>query len=371
MMRITIAFLGNIQYDTRSFNLFHSLESKGHDVRFAGFDWETPDFRTVHSPRLLITRIKKRRLSVFFYARFAALLSCRLFRNRRDLFIASDFYSLPFCAAAARFWNARLIYDAREITSELPAFHDKPFLKRIVDWVERLCVPMACRVFSTGEMDSIVLEEKFGIPKPVLLRNLPRTRRKGPAVSFKRQFSRNVRKLLVYQGILVPGRGIETALEALKKLPEYGLVLLGGGEWSSYYEKKVQDSDIADRVFFAGRISQDKLMRHTAGCDIGLSLINRTCDNNYYALPNKLFEYIMAGLPVIVTDMPQMKSVVETYNVGAVVSDQHPEAVARVVAEWGRRRSDFRTLKKNCRKAALELNWEKEFEKACSEIAFI
>jgi glycosyltransferase involved in cell wall biosynthesis len=112
-------------------------------------------------------------------------------------------------------------------------------------------------------------------------------------------------------------------------------------------------------------------MRHTAGCDIGLSLINRTCDNNYYALPNKLFEYIMAGLPVIVTDMPQMKSVVETYNVGAVVSDQHPEAVARVVAEWGRRRSDFRTLKKNCRKAALELNWEKEFEKACSEIAFI
>jgi glycosyltransferase involved in cell wall biosynthesis len=368
MMRIAIAFLGNIHYDTRSFNLFNSLESKGHDVRFIGYDWETPGFHSLNTPYIRVIQLRKTRFSALFYLRFAVSIYFQLMKNRFDLFIASDFYSLLFCTAAARFRKARLIYDSREITSELPAFHDKPFLKRVVLWVERACIPRASCVLSTGEMDSAVLKEKFGIRKPVLLRNLPRMQKGAPAISFLNRFPTRVRKVLVYQGILVPGRGIETALAVLKKLPEYGLVLLGGGELGSYYHDMVQGSGVAERVLFAGKVPQRELLQHTAGCDVGLSLIDNICDNNYYALPNKLFEYVMAGLPVIVTELPQMKAVVEDYRIGAVVPERNPQAVANVLLKWDKSESEFRALKRHCRKASLDLNWEKEFEKAYSKI---
>jgi len=363
MSRISIGFLGNMYFDTRTRNLFHSLTSRGHEVFFFGFDWETPDFPALTKTHVCIRKLKKNRFSVLFYVQFARQLSVQLMRHRSDFYVASDFYSLPFCAMAARWWGSKLIYDSRELYTELPAFHDKTFFKWIVRCIEKWCVQKAHSVTTTGSLDARYLFQLYGIQNTVLLRNLPCRQGVSGAVDYATRFPCSVSgKLLVYQGILVPGRGIETAFRVLQQLPSAGLVLLGDGDFNVYYRKMSDSLGIRDRVCFAGKIPQETLLRHTAGTDIGLSLIDNVCDNNFLALPNKLFEYIMAGLPVVVTDLPQMKAVVEQYRVGAVVPVGDADAVVDVLQRWDSHPSEFNALRENCRKASRILNWETEFE---------
>jgi glycosyltransferase involved in cell wall biosynthesis len=369
MSRIFIGFLGNIHYDTRTTNWVVSLKTKGHQVFFQGYDWETPGFLTFNRPGIRVQKLAKIRFSLIYYLRFAADLLFRTLRERFDLYLASDFYSLPFCAAAARFWGAELVYDSREIYSELPSFHDRPLLKKTVVLIEKACLARARCVTATGQLDSEVLEKLLGIRPIRLLRNFPLRRTDSEKISYSHRFRAKVTgKILVYQGILVPGRGIETLFQLLKMLPTVGLVLLGGGVYGSFYRDLAEKSGVGERVLFAGKIRQRELSKYTAGSDIGMSLIENTCDNNYYALPNKLFEYIMAGLPVVVSDMPQMRAVVEQFGVGAVVPGNDAEGAAKIIKGWEKNPAAYLRMRRNCAHAAGIFNWETEFEQVYRQI---
>ena len=100
----------------------------------------------------------------------------------------------------------------------------------------------------------------------------------------------------------------------------------------------------------------------SAGGDVGMCMIDNTCLNNYYALPNKLFEYIAAGVPVIVSDLPQMSAVVKQYQIGAVVPENDKDRAVTILRKWEDDPHLYTALKKNCRIASAELNWEKEFK---------
>ncbi|HEX9933856.1 MAG TPA: glycosyltransferase, partial [bacterium] len=255
MKRIAVAFLGNLFYDTRTYNLFHSLRTRGHAVHFYGFDWETPGFQEVRRPDICIRKLRKRRFSILFYIRFAWGTAAALMRNRSDIYIASDFFTLAFCTLAARYWHADLVYDSREVYSEMPGIYDKPLLKRLVLWVERLCAPSAACVLATGEMDAEFIRSRLGIRQVRLLRNLPQRQSVERVESYRGRFPTPVKgTVLIYQGILVPGRGIETMLEVLQKMPSSGLVILGEGVMSAHYKRAVSALGLEDRVFFAGKI---------------------------------------------------------------------------------------------------------------------
>lgn len=364
MSRISIGFLGNLYYDTRSYNLFRSLKEKGHAVFFHGFDWETDDFQNIKESEIQVTKLYKRRFSLLFYIEFAVRLTVQLIRRRSDVYIASDFYALPFCAMAARLWKAELIYDSREIYTELPAFYNKLFFKELVRLMEGISLKRVKCILTTGEMDSRHLEKIYGIKKTALLRNLPLKQAIRRNYDLSTHFPESgTGKFMIYQGIVVPGRGIETAIQMLRKLPGYRLVLLGDGPFRKEYEKTAETCRVRNRVWFAGKVRQQELLQITASADIGLCLIENLCVNNFYALPNKLFEYVMAGLPVLSTDMPQMKAVVEQYQIGAVVPENDVDAAVAVLQDWDRHPAEFKFLQKNCLTASRELNWGTEFEK--------
>ena len=92
------------------------------------------------------------------------------------------------------------------------------------------------------------------------------------------------------------------------------LVVLGTGVFRTKYEKLASELGITDRIHFLGNIDQKELINYTAGADIGVALIENISKSYYYALPNKLFEYIMANVPVLISDLPQMKKIVDDYN---------------------------------------------------------
>ncbi len=361
--KVTLCFLGNLYFDTRTYNLWHSLKAKGHPVQFIGFDWLTPDFKTIHEENIRVDKLKKTRFSLLFYLQFAWRSFWRLLQSKADYYWAADFFCLPVCYMASLLTKSKVFYDSREVYTEITGFNNKPVIKKIVRFVEGHIIRRIHCTVTTGPLDSQYIENLYGLEKTSLLRNLPMPADAPDPVNLKKLFSGKISgPVLLYQGTLVKGRGIEVCFEIIRHYAEAGLVLLGGGEYLTFYIQMARQLQIEDQVVFAGKIPQKELLRYTSGADIGLCLIDNVSGNNYYALPNKLFECLMAGIPVLVTDLPQMREVVETYRVGAVVPENDIKLSIQMIQTWMRNPGVYSSLKENAKKASKELNWENEFE---------
>ena len=117
---------------------------------------------------------------------------------------------------------------------------------------------------------------------------------------------------------------------------------------------------LQERVTFTGRVTPEILRNYTASADLGIAFDKNVSPNHYYSLPNKLFEYIHAGVPVISSDLPERKRIIEQYEVGVVLSDLAPQTVAHAINAILENKALLAQLKENCRAAAQELNWENE-----------
>ena len=111
------------------------------------------------------------------------------------------------------------------------------------------------------------------------------------------------------------------------------LIFLGDGPLKESLVQEVQTLNVAERVLFLDPVPPDTLLETTASADIGVSLLEDTCLNHRYALPNKLFEYLMAGIPVLTSELPEMENVVLGSNVGRVVRPENPQEVAGALQE--------------------------------------
>ena len=146
----------------------------------------------------------------------------------------------------------------------------------------------------------------------------------------------------------------------MKDLPEIVFVIAGSGEYEQHYKKLATEMNLVDQVYFIGKFTQEDLPKITASAYIGVSLIENLSISYYYALPNKLFEYIMAEVPVIASNLPQMKEVIDKYDVGFVVDLENKVELIEAIKKLTSDSALYETKKKNCHKASQELNWEKE-----------
>jgi glycosyltransferase involved in cell wall biosynthesis len=360
---VTIAFLGNIDYDTRTSNLVASFKEICRSVVFIGFDWLTPGFTESHSPEKHVIRLRKGRFSILFYLRFVVTLTAYLCRNRADLFIASDIYSLPSVVLCGRLVGATIMYDSREIFTEVSGIQHRKVLQKLFGWIERLFITSVNHVVVTGEMDAEYLKKVYGLTSVEVLRNLPRKNIEIRPVDLHARFSiPPEKKIILYQGMIVKGRGIDTYIKAITSPEDFVLLMLGTGEHLEYYTALVASKDLQKKVVFGGRVPQSELLHLIPNAFSGLAMIENISFNNYYALPNKMFEYIMCGVPVIVSNLPQMKKIVDRYAVGECLDENDAEGLAKTILEWQRNQIHYLSLKENCRNAAKELNWETEFD---------
>jgi glycosyltransferase involved in cell wall biosynthesis len=337
------------------------LNNSGHKISFIGYDWLTDGFNPINKDGIKVTKLKKR-ISIFFYLHFFISQLFDFLRIKTDIYFSADFYSLPAAVIAAKLKRAMVFYDSREIYTELPALLNRPVLKKIFRIFEQYFIKRVDAVFTTGEMDSEYIEKLFEIKRPYLLRNLPLFTDDLTPINYYRKYKiPETAKVILYQGIIVLGRGIETCFKALKKNNNLILVLLGGGEDYEHYKSLSQNMGINNRVIFAGKITQDELLNYTAGAFAGLSLIDDISINNKYALPNKLFEYVMSGVPVIASDLVQMKKIIKEYNIGEVITESDEDELIDVINKWESNPDYYNALKENCRIACRTLNWENEF----------
>ena len=141
-------------------------------------------------------------------------------------------------------------------------------------------------------MDSEFIEKEYGLTKTIVIRNLPKYYKPLKPINFCQLLNiPTEKKILLYQGVVLHGRGLKYIFEALTELKNYVLIILGAGEELTYYKSLSKKLVIENQIYFLGKIKQNELLKYTAGADIGLSLIENLSLSYYYALPNKLFEY--------------------------------------------------------------------------------
>lgn len=360
--KVLITFLGNIDYDTRCYNLFNTLSNEGYDVDFVGFDWLTENFSTVKGKKT-VYKLSKKPISIFFYLKFYFLLKLKIFTTKFDIIFAEDLYCLPVCVILGKIKGAKVIYDCRELFGFLAGLKNKKLVQKFWSFVERLFITKADLVLTTGEMDSEFIRTQYKIKNDLVIRNLPLYKKSKSPVDYHSLLNLDSsKKILLYQGVVLHGRGLKMVFEFLQTTDEFILVVIGGGEMLDYYKSLSEKMDLSAKVFFIGKIPQEKLIDYTAGAFVGLSLIENVSLSYYYALPNKLFEYIMAEIPVIVTDLPQMKKITDDYKVGFAIHENDTVALGDALNKLKDDEELYHQLKSNCKIASETLNWENEIK---------
>ncbi len=254
------------------------------------------------------------------------------------------------------FGKKKLIYDAHEYETERHHIHG--FLKLLFKITERLFIYFANTVITVSDGIANEYVRLYNIKKPILVLNCPSYRKDtlGKDI-FREKFGiKKDQVIFLYQGGLYKDRGLETVLEAFKNVEDKNkvVVFMGYGEFDTIIKENAAKYE---NIFYHDAVSPDVLLDYTSSADMGVFFCRNICLSYYYCLPNKLFEYTMAGLPVIVSDLPEMKKIVNKYNNGIVVQENQEDFVKAINKVSFK---DINDYKKNISKVKDTYNWEEQ-----------
>lgn len=277
--------------------------------------------------------------------------------------LASDVYSLPIAKKIQKRSKAKLIYDSREIYSALASLEDEPTKQRLLTAFEKHYVKTVDNIIVTGELDREIIGERFPNKPIAIIKNYPSNIKITEPVDYRAKYKLPPDSIIIlYQGKLLMWRGIERITSALKFNPRLYFVIVGDGEGKSllYMDSLLYGINVAKRVIFAGEVPYFELANWTAGADIGAALIESITLSYKLALPNKLFEYCKAGIPVIASDLPAIRAVFERYPFGkAIDPDIRPIELASILLELYDNKDEY---SKETEIAAAEFSWENQIQ---------
>ncbi len=315
--------------------------------------------RTYHTQRFKLL-FKK---NIWFYAEYNLHLWIYLLFHRCQLLVANDLDTLPANYFASKIKHCPLLYDSHEYFTEVPELVNRKKVQRCWEKIEKCLVPHLPFAVTVNESLSRIYSEKYHIPF-YSIRNLPFKQKQCKKINVDSYFSFPVKHILIYQGALNMGRGIETLIDSISYLNhETVLIIAGQGDIENELKQRVLNQHLSQNVLFLGRIPLDDLFAYTTTADLGFSLEEPMGNNYYYALPNKLFDYIQAGVPVICSDFPEMRNIINQYHVGKTVPSCNSKELASIINEILHDIQQLTQWKENCRTASLELCWEKEKQK--------
>lgn len=296
-----------------------------------------------------------------FYAFFNIRLFLYLITHRADILHANDLDTLLANYLASKFKNIPLVYDSHEYFTEVPELQHNPIAKKTWKTIERFIVPKLKHCITVNQSIALLFKKEYGIHFKVI-RNLP------PENKMQKKESRQSLNLPENKFIiLLQGNGInmhrgsEELIEAMELLnDEFLLLIIGNGDVLPQLKKMTEEKKLYQRIQFIGRLPYNELKKYTSVADLGVTLDKDTNLNYRYSLPNKIFDYIQAGVPILSSKLPELERIIQTYQVGELVDDVTPEAIALKIQNMASNRTKLAWYAHQCQKAARELNWDKE-----------
>ncbi len=299
----------------------------------------------------------------FFYIEYNIRLLFFLLSQKFDAVCSVDLDTLLAGTIVAKIKRKKLIYDAHEYFTEVPEVVERPTVKKIWSRIASFCIPKCDEAYTVCNTLADIFKEKYGKPFHVI-RNLPSLK----TIETKDK-ENNLPLILIYQGMLNDGRGIEEMLEALthfeSKQVEFWIA--GEGDLSDLLRIKAEQLKLGDKVKFLGFIRPEELKQISVKADIGINLLKNKGLNYYYSLANKFFDYVMAEKPSINMDFPEYRIHNNEFKVSLLIKDLSAENIINAISDLVNDKIKYNELKLNCSKAKLLWNWELE-EKKLSEI---
>ncbi len=359
-LHICFTLFGDFRYDSRSYKCIKSLQQHGHRISVVMTGRNSESFGT---GGIVVTEVGVRKWfwSKLSFIQFYAKSLLPAIRLKAQVYFASDLYSLPIAYLAARLNRSKLIYDSRELYSSIAALKDRQAAQWVWRVVERVLIRRVNAVVTVNDSIAWILSRQYGIPKPVVLLNCPQYQELERSNRLRELCHISEEKhILLYQGGFQRGRGIFVSLELIQHLPNCVLVLLGDGPLKEYLHIRIEE--LKDRVYMVEAVPVDQLLRYTASADVGLCLIENHGISYYHSLPNKFFEYVMAGVPVVASRFPEMKKIVDNHRVGETTD---PDDVTEIVEKIQKllHAGYHDEIVHNCRRTAKIYNWDHESEK--------
>ena len=352
--KIFVAVTNDISTDYRVHKVCNYLISKGFEVQVYGR--VLPNTIEVERNYTIIRKKHFFNNDFWFYAEFNIRLFFFLLTRSYHYILANDLDTLPACFIASKLKKTNLVYDSHELFSEGPELEGRTFVKNFWRKLEDYFLPKIKNAYTVSNSIAEFYHKKYdntmGVIRNVPLKNISYQKEE---VTFPTK-----NKTILYQGVLNPGRGLKPMIKALHLIPNLDVIIIGYGKVERELKQFVAKENLLDRVFFLGRIERHKLINYTKKATLGMVLEEPLGLSFKFSLPNKLFDYIHAELPIVAGNLPEISAIIKKYEVGVIVKDYEPETLAKVITDLLNEPKKLTSIKDNQKKAKEALSWEKE-----------
>lgn len=355
MKNIIVSVSNDISTDQRVEKVCDTLFANNYAVTLIGRKLKTsiPISRKYKTHRMSLLFNK----GFLFYAEYNLRLFFKLLFLKKDILVSNDLDTLLPNYLVSKLQSKVIIYDSHELFTEIPELVHRPKVKNSWAAIEKKILPNLKNCYTVCNSIAVYYTNKYNTSFETI-RNLPRTK-KSTLGSFP--FSTNEKKIILYQGAVNIGRGLELMIETMRHLENHLLVIIGAGDILESLKQQSLDVVKENKVYFLGKLSPLEMQKLTPLADIGISLEEDLGLNYRYALPNKIFDYLHAEIPVLVSNLPEMKKIIDTYKFGEIVIHRTPKLLAKQIQEFSLQKHSQEII--NAKKI---LNWENEEEKLIS-----
>lgn len=355
--KILVAVTGDVSTDQRVIKTCNYLINKNFTVIV--FARRLQDTFEIDTEFKIIRKKLLFNNNFLFYAEYNIRLFWFLIFNKLDFIWSNDLDTLVSCYLASKLKKSILIYDCHEYFTEVPELQERKFVRKFWLTVEKLILPKLFKTITVNETIANEYFEKYGIQMQVV-RNLPSKNRIEIDEIVK--FPTN-NKVILYQGVLNPGRGIKPVIEALNYISNIDLVIIGFGKVKDDLVEFVKIKNLESRVHFLGRIAPEKLHNYTKLADIGMVLEEPLGKSFSYSLPNKLFDFIYCEIPIIASPIKEVKSIIEEYQIGVVVDNFETKHLADKISYILDNQDEYLKFKSNQKQLKDQFYWENDIIK--------
>lgn len=355
--KITVSVISDLTTDQRVIRICSSLVEMGFEVEVIAraFNNSLPLDMYPFKAQRIRCRFRQGFLQ---YAEFNFKLFWKLIFIKTDYLLANDLDSLLPNYIVSKWRSKKIFYDTHEYFTGVPELKKSAFKRKVWKTIEDWIFPKLPVVYTVNDSVKKEYEKEYGNTLGVI-RNMPRRTTTDPLPLPEAWVGKKI--------LLMQGAGINTGrggLELLSAMPllsaGYLLVYIGGGTEWELIAQKTKEWNLQEQVIMMEKMPPSMLKRYTPLAHLGFSLDSFDDVNYLFNLPNKVFDYMHAGVPLIATSIPEVKKIMDEYHCGLVINDLQPATIAGAIEQVLADEKTYHNFKLNCKRAAEELCWENE-----------
>mgnify|MGYP003576326530 CR=1 FL=1 len=356
--KIIVSVISDLITDQRVHKVCTYFHQNGYDVTLIGrcFKNSFPLKQRTYKTTRILCHFKN---GIAQYVEFNIKLFIKLTFTRANIFLSNDLDTLTPNFIQAKLRGKDLIYDSHEYFTGTPELLQKPLKRKFWKTMEKALLPNIKYLFTVNNSIADRYSNELKV-KMKVLRNLPYLNI-NESSNVEVHFPSSKFILLLQGAGINTDRGAEELIDSMTFLSSnFLLILIGSGNAWEILKKKTGDLNLNEKVWFIEKVPFDALRSYTRQAHLGLSLDKPNCLNYELSLPNKIFDYIHAGIPVLASPIKEVKNIIDEYDIGMYIDEVSPRKIADAVQWIYENPSNYKKWKDNTKKAATELCWEKE-----------